>query len=73
MCDERGDIRYLQRHLLVLGQAAMRLGEAGHGAAALQRVRAIERENGISDPTVVAVAGNVKVVRNLGCAQFDTS
>ena len=52
VCDERGDIRYLQRHLLVLGQAAMRLGEAGPGAAALQRVRAIERENGISDPTV---------------------
>ncbi|MET1059691.1 MAG: LuxR C-terminal-related transcriptional regulator [Nocardioides sp.] len=52
VCDERGDIRYLQRHLLVLGQAAMRLGEAGSGATALQRVRAIERENGISDPTV---------------------
>ena len=52
VCEALGDIRYLQRHLLVLGQASLRLGEAGQGAAALERVRAIERENGISDPTL---------------------
>ena len=52
VCDERGDIRYLQRHLLVLGQVLLRIGAAGDAVAALARVRAIERENGISDPTV---------------------
>jgi DNA-binding CsgD family transcriptional regulator len=52
VCEERGDIRYLQRHLLVLGQARLRLGEAGQAAAALGRIRAIEKQNGISDPTV---------------------
>ncbi len=52
VCEALGDIRYLQRHLLVLGQASLRLGEAGQGAAALERVRAIEHENGISDPTL---------------------
>ncbi|RYP83894.1 helix-turn-helix transcriptional regulator [Nocardioides guangzhouensis] len=52
VCDERGDIRYLQRHLLVQGQVLLRLGAAGDAVAALTRVRAIERENGISDPTV---------------------
>jgi DNA-binding CsgD family transcriptional regulator len=52
VCEERGDIRYLQRHLLVLGQAQLRLGEAGQAATALGRIRAIEKQNGISDPTV---------------------
>jgi DNA-binding CsgD family transcriptional regulator len=52
VCAERGDIRYLQRHLLVLGQAQLRRGEFAAAVAALSRVREIERENGISDPTV---------------------
>ncbi len=38
-CEERGDIRYLQRHLLVLGQASLRLGEAGRVPPRSRRVR----------------------------------
>ena len=50
--EERGDVRYLQRHLLLLGQAHLRAGDA-HGARdALGRIREIEAAHGISDPTV---------------------
>ena len=50
--EQRGDVRYLQRHLIVLGQALLRSGDA-HGAhEALARVREIEREGRFSDPTV---------------------
>ena len=47
-----GDIRYLQRHLIVLGQALLRSGDAQGAADALQRVRAIEQDGGFGDPTV---------------------
>ncbi|MBD8871097.1 AAA family ATPase [Nocardioides donggukensis] len=51
-CEEAGDRRYLQRHLMVLGQALLRQGDARAAATALGRLREIERENGIGDPTV---------------------
>ena len=35
----RGDTRYLQRHLLVLGQALLRSGDAQAARAALERIR----------------------------------
>lgn len=47
-----GDIRYLQRHLIVLGHALLRAGDAQGAVSALQRVRAIELEGGFGDPTV---------------------
>lgn len=50
--EERGDMRYLQRHLLVLGQAQLRSGDAAAAHQSLDRIRAIELEHGISDPTV---------------------
>jgi DNA-binding CsgD family transcriptional regulator len=49
---ERGDTRYLQRHLLVLGQAQLRAGDAEAARATLVRIRDIEEAHGISDPTV---------------------
>lgn len=50
--EERGDTRYLQRHLLLLGQARLRSGDAQGAYEALTRIRAIERSHGIGDPTV---------------------
>lgn len=50
--EERGDTRYLQRHLLLLGQARLRSGDAQGAREALLRIRAIERAHGIGDPTV---------------------
>ena len=47
-----GDVRYLQRHLIVLGQALLRSGDALGASEALARVRQIEREGGFGDPTV---------------------
>lgn len=49
---ERGDTRYLQRHLVLLGQALLRTGDASGARCALTRIRDIEREQGIADPTV---------------------
>jgi DNA-binding CsgD family transcriptional regulator/tetratricopeptide (TPR) repeat protein len=51
-CDERGDTRYLQRLLVVHGQAALRASDAQQAVASLEQVRALEAEHGISDPTV---------------------
>ena len=50
--EERGDTRYLQRHLLLLGQAHLRSGDALAARAALTRIRDIEASHAISDPTV---------------------
>ncbi|MEI5673518.1 MULTISPECIES: AAA family ATPase [unclassified Nocardioides] len=50
--EERGDTRYLQRHLLLLGQARLRSGDAQGAREALTRIRSIERAHGIGDPTV---------------------
>lgn len=50
--EERGDNRYLQRHLLLLGQALLRAGDARAARDTLVRIRDIERANGIGDPTV---------------------
>ncbi len=50
--EERGDLRYLQRHLIVLGQALLRSGDAQGAREALERVRAIEADGGFGDPTV---------------------
>ncbi|GAA4373348.1 LuxR family transcriptional regulator [Nocardioides caricicola] len=50
--EERGDTRYLQRHLLLLGQAELRGGNALAARAALTRIRDIETSHGIDDPTV---------------------
>jgi DNA-binding CsgD family transcriptional regulator/energy-coupling factor transporter ATP-binding protein EcfA2 len=50
--EERGDVRYLIRHLMLLGQARLRSGEAAGARAALVRIREIELANGFSDPTV---------------------
>jgi DNA-binding CsgD family transcriptional regulator/tetratricopeptide (TPR) repeat protein len=50
--EERGDARYLQRHLLLLGQSHLRLGDAQSARAALVRIRELEERHGISDPTV---------------------
>lgn len=50
--EERGDTRYLQRHLLLLGQARLRSGDAQGAREALARIRGIERARGIGDPTV---------------------
>ncbi|MAS53240.1 MAG: hypothetical protein CMJ44_01190 [Pimelobacter sp.] len=50
--EEAGDIRYLQRHLVVLGQALLRSGDAEGAVTALTRVRDIEVEGGFGDPTV---------------------
>ncbi len=49
---ERGDTRYLQRHLLVLGQALLRSGDAEGARDALSRIRTIERAQGVADPTI---------------------
>ena len=50
--EERGDVRYLIRHLMLLGQALLRSGEAAGARAALVRIRDIERANDFHDPTV---------------------
>ncbi|WP_340538953.1 AAA family ATPase [Nocardioides sp. GXZ039] len=50
--EDRGDVRYLQRHLIVLGQALLRSGDAQSARVALQRVRSIEADGGFGDPTV---------------------
>jgi DNA-binding CsgD family transcriptional regulator len=50
--EEAGDTRYLQRHLLLLGQALLRSGEAEAARSALERIRRIEQAEGIADPTV---------------------
>lgn len=50
--EERGDTRYLQRHLLLLGQAQLRGGDALAARATLTRIRDIEASHGIDDPTV---------------------
>ncbi|WP_323794176.1 helix-turn-helix transcriptional regulator, partial [Nocardioides sp.] len=47
-----GDIRYLQRHLIVLGHALLRTGDARGAVSALERVRVIEQDGGFGDPTV---------------------
>ena len=49
---ERGDTRYQQRHLLLLGQALLRTGDAHGARSALERIRDIETTHAISDPTV---------------------
>ncbi|WP_193607635.1 AAA family ATPase [Nocardioides lijunqiniae] len=49
---ERGDNRYLQRHLILLGQGLMRSGDASGARDALTRIRELEHEHGIADPTV---------------------
>jgi DNA-binding CsgD family transcriptional regulator/energy-coupling factor transporter ATP-binding protein EcfA2 len=49
---ERGDTRYLQRHLMVLGQAQLRGGDAEAARVSLTRIRDIEAAHGITDPTV---------------------
>ena len=49
---EHGDTRYLQRHLLLLGQALLRSGDAQGARTALERIRAIEAEQALADPTV---------------------
>lgn len=50
--EERGDSRYLTRHLILLGQALLRSGEAAAAREALVRIREIEQANGFGDPTV---------------------
>ncbi len=50
--EQHGDLRYLQRHLVVLAQARLRTGDALGAREALERVRAIESEGGFDDPTV---------------------
>lgn len=50
--EERGDTRYLIRHLALLGQALLRSGEAGAARTALTAIREIEMANGFNDPTV---------------------
>ncbi|WP_309649240.1 LuxR family transcriptional regulator [Nocardioides sp.] len=50
--DEGRDNRYLQRHLVLLGQALLRSGDAGGARDALTRIRDLEREHGIADPTI---------------------
>lgn len=47
-----GDVRYLTRHLIVLGQALVRSGDAEGAIRALDRVRRLEEEGRYSDPTV---------------------
>ncbi|WP_028643821.1 helix-turn-helix transcriptional regulator [Nocardioides sp. URHA0020] len=49
---ERGDTRYLQRHLLLLGQAQLRTGDAEAARATMARIGVIEDTHGLSDPTV---------------------
>lgn len=49
---QRGDTRYLQRHLVLLGQALLRSGDAQGARDALEQVRDIERTGGFGDPTV---------------------
>ncbi|GAA5142084.1 LuxR family transcriptional regulator [Nocardioides marinquilinus] len=50
--EEQGDLRYVQRHQIVLGQALLRSGDAQGAAESLARVRAVETERGFGDPTV---------------------
>lgn len=50
--EERGDVRYRLRHLIVLGHALLRSGDASGAHAALAEVAAVEREGGYADPTV---------------------
>jgi DNA-binding CsgD family transcriptional regulator/tetratricopeptide (TPR) repeat protein len=50
--EERGDVRYLQRHLLLLGSARLRSGDAEGARSALERLRTLEDAGGSSDPTV---------------------
>ncbi|MFC6287104.1 LuxR C-terminal-related transcriptional regulator [Nocardioides sp. GCM10027113] len=50
--EERGDVRYLQRHLLVLGSARLRTGDAEGSRTALERLALMEAAGGCSDPTV---------------------
>jgi DNA-binding CsgD family transcriptional regulator len=50
--EQRGDVRYQQRHLTVLGQALLRTGDAQGAAEAFGEVREVERRGGFGDPTV---------------------
>lgn len=50
--EERGDTRYLQRHLILLGQALLRSGDARGARETLVRIRDIEQRLGFGDPTV---------------------
>ncbi len=50
--EQRGDIRYWQRHLVVLGQAHLRSGDAQGASEALGQVRDYEREHRFGDPSV---------------------
>ncbi|MCM3516376.1 LuxR family transcriptional regulator [Nocardioides sp. P86] len=50
--EDSGDARYLQRHLVLLGQALLRGGDAEGAARALERVRGMERRSRVVDPTV---------------------
>jgi DNA-binding CsgD family transcriptional regulator len=50
--EQRGDTRYWQRHLVVLGQALLRSGDAQGASEALGRVRDYEREHDFGDPSV---------------------
>lgn len=51
-CEEQGDNRYLQRHLLVHGQVLLRAGDARGAVRSLERIRDLELAHGLSDPTV---------------------
>lgn len=50
--EQRGDTRYWQRHLVVLGQALLRSGDAQGASEALGRVRDYERAHDFGDPSV---------------------
>ncbi len=50
--EQRGDTRYWQRHLVVLGQALLRSGDSQGASEALGRVRDYEREHDFGDPSV---------------------
>ncbi|GAB2866962.1 LuxR family transcriptional regulator [Myroides odoratimimus subsp. xuanwuensis] len=52
VAEERRDTRYLQRHLVLLGQALLRGGEAARAVTVLRRLQGIERGHAISDPTI---------------------
>ncbi|WP_370248387.1 AAA family ATPase [Nocardioides sp.] len=49
---ERGDLRYVVRHLAVLGQCRLRTGDLTGAEAAYGRIAAIEAAEGYDDPTV---------------------
>ncbi|MBS44380.1 MAG: LuxR family transcriptional regulator [Nocardioides sp.] len=50
--EERGDVRYLMRHLIVLGQALHRSGDTAGAWSTYARVRGLEEQGDFADPTV---------------------